>query len=594
MLPTASLSLSDILSGPFILDVPVYQRPYSWAREQAEQLFDDLTETAGLGANSKADPGYFLGMILLMDKPGNTTQRISARMTPREYDIVDGQQRLVTLTTLFAVLRDLNANQGVSGQLAKRIEAITTVRQGVRMFRTSRPRIQLLPADREFFEKSILVPGSCLHSVDIDALPAPVRSLALVRDVLVSKLKELDAPQRERLFHYVTRNCYCNIIVSHDIDRAHRTFIVLNERGKKLQRNDILKADILGQLPPQNVEWAANVWDDVSLKLGSDFDALFAHLRAIYDHNRPQIVSGVRAVIQDAGGAENFMRTAFVPLSSAYSLIKSGGAGLPPSMQRHLASLNRLADGDWAPAAMLALKDWPASPAKAEKALAEIERLAHLLRLLSMGAGKRSRRLASLTEVIRSGDALDESSPAVQLSREEVRSIAFHLNDLHSRDSKACKTLLLRLSEEIDSHFPISADDYTIEHILPQRPPGTSLWRRWFPSSEERARLAGSLGNLTLITQKQNERAKNASFLAKKKIYETPEAERLLLPITADIMGNDEWHPVDIVAREEKLIKIIETIWRIDLNWSRKVPVTQQSPEPEKAEDGVADQLSPN
>lgn len=592
MLPTASLTVADLLSGPFILDVPVYQRPYSWGREHAEQILEDLTEAAGLGSTAEPDPGYFLGMILLMDKPGNTTQRISVKMSAREYDIVDGQQRLVTLTTIFSILRDLDRDG--AGQLAKRAQAITTALLGMRMFRTSRARIGLSPADKDFFEKSILEPGSCLLAVDIDAVAPSVKALALVRDILVVKLKELNAAQRGKLFDYIANNCYCNIIISHDIDRAHRTFVVLNERGKKLQPNDILKADILSRLPPQSVAWAGTVWDDVSTKLGDDFEAFFAHLRAIFGHNRPQIVSGVRAVIQDAGGAENFMRTAFVPLSEAYNLIKSGGPGLPPSLQRLLKSLNRLADGDWAPAAMVALKDWPASPANAERSLREIERLAHLLRLLCMGAGKRARRLAIVTEAIRNGEALNESSPAVQLSREEIRNIAFHLNDLHSRDSKACKMLLLRLSEELDDGIPVSVEDYTIEHVLPQRPSATSVWRRWFPSSEDRARLADSLGNLALITQKQNERAKNASFFEKKKIYELPEAGKPVLPITADIIGNHEWHPVDIIAREEKLIGMIETIWRIDLNWVRRALPPAQPPDLEKQESQATGQPSAN
>ena len=49
--PTASLSISELLSGPYLLNIPVYQRPYSWGREQAEQLLDDVIEASGLGSN---------------------------------------------------------------------------------------------------------------------------------------------------------------------------------------------------------------------------------------------------------------------------------------------------------------------------------------------------------------------------------------------------------------------------------------------------------------------------------------------------------------------------------------------------------------
>ena len=70
--------------------VPDYQRPYSWEDEQIEQLWDDL-----YSAMQSGDESYFLGpMILIRTKDGY-------------FEVVDGQQRLTTLTILFCVLRDL-------------------------------------------------------------------------------------------------------------------------------------------------------------------------------------------------------------------------------------------------------------------------------------------------------------------------------------------------------------------------------------------------------------------------------------------------------------------------------------------------------
>lgn len=108
VLTTASLKLADLLSGPFLLNIPPYQRPYSWGNKQVQQLLDDLVEAAGLGSSDTVDDVYFLGNILLMDVNGTVTKRISAKMSAREFDVVDGQQRLVTLLTLFCLLRDLD------------------------------------------------------------------------------------------------------------------------------------------------------------------------------------------------------------------------------------------------------------------------------------------------------------------------------------------------------------------------------------------------------------------------------------------------------------------------------------------------------
>jgi Protein of unknown function DUF262/Protein of unknown function (DUF1524) len=588
VLPTASLTIAGLLAGPYLLNVPVYQRPYSWGRDQAEQLLEDFLEAVGLGVNLEAEQDYFLGNILLMDAPGNVTARITPKMTVREFDVVDGQQRIVTLLTLFAVLRDLEGN--TKKPIGRRVQSIISAQQGAPFFRTERLRLHLTSRDRPVFEKHVLDPGSTLESPVSDQLSPSETAIIAVRDLFVRELRELGEGERESLFEFVADRGYITLTISHDIDRAHRTFVVLNERGKKLQRNDILKADLLSRLSASNTSWGVKTWDDISEQLGADFEPFFAHLRTIYGQVRPQIVSGVRAIIRDVGGAELFLKTVFLPLAKSYALIRSGGDGtLPPQMTRHLTYLNRLDDGDWAPAAMLALKDWQSDPAAAERSLAEIERLAYLMRVLCMGSGKRVRRFSDVISALRSGSKLSAASPAFQLSREEVRNIAFHLRDLHKRSARACKLVLMRLNDEIDGTVSdVIPDHYTIEHVLPQRPAPTSEWRRWFPVAEERGKLVESLGNLALITQKQNDRARNASFEAKKKIYTAVEPGAPLLAVTRDILDVPEWHPLAVLDREEQLMQMIERVWRIDLALARPGPRTIPMPQADLAEQASA------
>ena len=582
MQPTASLTISELLSGPLLFNVPVYQRPFSWGRDQAEQLLDDLLEAAGLGLSSDPEPDYFLGTILLMDMPGVETPRIHLKMPVREFDVVDGQQRLVTLLTAFSVLRDLEVNK--PKPVSKRVQAIILAQQGTRFFRTERFRLHVASQERAFFEKHVLQAGSTLLKPVADKLALPEAAILAVRDYLVTALKEYSDEARAALFDFVTLRCHAVVIISHDIDRAHRMFVVLNERGKKLQRNDILKADLLSRMTEIDSRWALGQWDDVSARLGEDFESLFAHIRVIYGYSRPQIVSGIRAVVRESGGAEPFFRDAFLPLARAYELVRSNGTGvLPPEMTRQLVYLNRLPDGDWAPAAMVALKDWEADPQRAAKLLGEIDRLAHLMRLLCIGTTKRVRRFADLTAAIRTREAVAAGHPAVQLTREELRNLAFHLKDLHKRNPKACKLLLLRLSDEIGGALnPVNPENYTIEHVLPQRPSATSEWRKWFPSAEERGQCVDSLGNLVLISQKQNDKARNASLDAKKQIYASDQDSVPILPITQAVTECVEWRRQEIVLREEQLFTIIENIWRVELAGSnpqnRSTLVTAASP----------------
>ena len=566
VLPTASLLVSDIFSGPYLLNVPVYQRPYSWRWEEAGQLLEDLCEAAGLDAAQEADESYFLSTILLMDSPGTTTEKLSPKMSPREFDIVDGQQRLVTLMTLFAVLRDLENN--VKSPLSKRVQGMILAQQGSRFFPKVRFRLQLASRDRAYFERYILQPGSTLETPSIDDNPQTFESaLSGVRVRFIEELKGLSADDRVRLFTYVADRCHMVTIVSHDIDGAYRSFVRLNERGMRLQRNDILKADVLSQLPLDKIAWAADLWDHTSDRLGVDFDGFFSHVRAIYGQTRPQIVTGVRAVVSDQGGPENFLTKAFLPLAGAYAAIRNESGSLPPELGRYLTYLNRMPDGDWAPAAMLALRDWQDDVEGATRHLSQIDRLAHLLRLLCLGNNKRVRRLGVVVDALRKEGALPQDHPAFQLTREEVRNIGFHLKDLHRRNPKVCKLLLLRLSDEISGTVAnVDPQDYTIEHVLPQNFSATSEWRRWIPVAEERNACTESIGNLVLISQKQNDKARNGAFASKKAVYAQTDPKVPLLAITRDVLYAAEWRRFDIEAREERLQALLQKIWRIDFS----------------------------
>jgi uncharacterized protein with ParB-like and HNH nuclease domain len=92
----AEYPLAKIYSNDFLFSVPLYQRPYAWTTEHAGELLDDLLTFMGDSADPIEDLNpYFLGSVVLIKGDGP------------EAEIVDGQQRLTTLTILLAVLRHL-------------------------------------------------------------------------------------------------------------------------------------------------------------------------------------------------------------------------------------------------------------------------------------------------------------------------------------------------------------------------------------------------------------------------------------------------------------------------------------------------------
>src|ERR1700704_5554671 len=89
------MRLAPLLGGPKQYVVPYFQRTYSWRRHQWNTLFDDILELYELGsANS-----HFLGSVVLLAERGSAS--------PVEPTLlIDGQQRLVTLSLFLAAIRD--------------------------------------------------------------------------------------------------------------------------------------------------------------------------------------------------------------------------------------------------------------------------------------------------------------------------------------------------------------------------------------------------------------------------------------------------------------------------------------------------------
>ncbi|MGL2400795.1 DUF262 domain-containing protein, partial [Helicobacter pylori] len=78
--------------------IPIYQRLYSWKKEQCEQLWDDIIK---IGGNDKMN-GHFIGSILYVQVDATHSSPLL---------IIDGQQRLTTITLLFIALRNHSSDE---------------------------------------------------------------------------------------------------------------------------------------------------------------------------------------------------------------------------------------------------------------------------------------------------------------------------------------------------------------------------------------------------------------------------------------------------------------------------------------------------
>ncbi|MGE0765597.1 MAG: DUF262 domain-containing protein [Hyphomicrobiaceae bacterium] len=563
------MTIGEMLGGRLRLRVPGYQRPYAWTVRQAAQLLDDvllaIDDCPAEAIGDKAGNDYFLGAIVLME-----TERSSgsgrAGAPDATHEIIDGLQRLATVTILLAVLRDMAEDDDIDAAVAaaRCLSDPDSPAHGgddVRDFL----RLRLAGGTHRFFYEYIQQPGASSAMPADDDLPAPETRLLEVREHLMASLIGESRERRRQLLQFLLENCHFAVISARTLDRAHHLFAVLNDRGLPLARGDILKAQILGDVPADRRGRLNDRWRDFEHALGGSFEELFSHLRTIEGRSRARILDEIRMLVDRNGNAEKFVEGTLFPYADILSSIRqASGTAMPPSLSVPLRYLGWLGNHDWVPPLMLYWRAVDGDPGRLVPFLARLERLAYGLRLLGTGSDKRATRYRAVLDAIRTARLDGDAAGPLELTRDEQRLIAFNLRTLHARSQLACKLVLLRLNDLLAGHPQgLDPEDFTVEHVLPQKPGRSSQWYEWFPKADERERCTQSIGNLILVSRDENKQARNSDFASKLKIYFGPDAARQPL-ITRDIEPAAEWRPEDIKRREDRLTAILNAHWRLN------------------------------
>ena len=561
---TETFTLAELLSDPRVLQIPDYQRPYSWTTREAGQLLDDLLIALDEPPSPDApDAGYFLGTVLLMQPADAAGGTKPAAASVRPADIVDGQQRLVTLTILLAVLRDLAEDRGVTlnGVVAPLLWSGSGGPSALR------PRITLRGREGQFLRSHVQEAGASAIMPGDDELTPGEQRILLAREHLAEELVGLSGEQLRHFARYLAESCHFAVITTRTVDRAHRIFTVLNDRGRPLARNDILKAHILGAIRPEHRERHREAWDGIEQRLGGAFEELFSHIRTIEGRTRARVISGIADLVEASGGPESFCNDVLEPYAAIFEALRTPrrpGPGPQSANERHLAYLGWLGSADWMPAAMLYGRNCGGDQVRLEGFLRRLDRLAYCLRLLGIGADKRLARFNAVLSAIRQEKVLNGPESPLELTRDELRNIQYNLRNLHARSQLTCKLVLLRLNDELAGR-PLGLDPaaFTVEHVLPQKPGRTSQWRKWFPAADEREACTQSLGNLVLVTRAENDRARNMELPRKLDVYFGGGSSGAL-DITRELEGITEWRGPQIFAREERLLAMVHKLWGIE------------------------------
>lgn len=545
--------ICKIFCDDYLFVIPSYQRPYSWTTEQTSELIIDLQDyIKGQTDDIETLNPYFLGSIVLVkgDKP--------------HAEVIDGQQRLTTLTILFSVLRELIEESDIKREITKYLG-----QKGSKLLKTTDNfRISLRERDKNFFQDYIQDESGFnnLRNLNSD-LPDSHVNIKENALYLYNHLKNEEQEELFRLASFVLLNCYLVVVATPDIDSAYRIFSVMNDRGLDLSATDILKSSIIGKVPDSEKEAYTEKWEYIEENIGRDsFSELFSHVRMIFRKAKPQgtLVKEFEAHVKPGDNPKDFIDSVLVPYSEAYTdIIGENFASqmLAEKINEKLKWLNRIDNSDWIPPAILYLSENKNYPEKIYDFLNKLERLASCIMIFRGNINYRISRFSELSKWITAGkDPLLGNSP-IHLTDDEKDKTLLSLKGNVYETTRIRLTILLRLDSLLsDGSAKYNHKVVTVEHVLPQNPKDGSKWKEWIPDEEIRKGLVHKLGNLALLSRSKNSSASNYDFDKKKNSYFKVNGVSPF-PITTDVINHNEWTEEIINNRQTTFVNKLAAEW---------------------------------
>lgn len=544
------LVVKEIFCDNFLFTIPNYQRPYSWEEEHCTQLLDDLHTFAFKNEDFNDLPPYFLGSAVIIKK-----------QNVKNAQIVDGQQRLTTLTILLSCLRHAINEKDHKDTISDFIYQKENKLKGT----SPTFRLQTRQRDQKFFNKLIQSEKGLSDYFEnpeeiILENDSQKQMLANAKALLLEfERKKYSQEYLELLATYIIQKCVIVIVISTDEEMAFRIFNVLNDRGKDLTIADILKSEILEKIPQEDQSEYTQKWEDCEGKLGVDnFKDLFSHLRAIFAKKKAEksVLSEIRDYVNPAENPKNFIDNILNPFTNAYlNILKHDYKATlyADEINKQFQNLKRIAHTDWIPSAISFLARHQNAPNKVKDFMLQLEKITLGMEAMKSSLNERLERYAKINIKIEEKADLYSAGSEFILQNKDREYIISTLSSPDLYGKRLVKPILAKIEEQMnDGSVSINFGNLSIEHILPQTPIN-NYWTSRF-TTDDKLKLTNNLGNLSLITVRKNSQAKNYDFSRKVSVYFQADGRASNLAMVNDLINFDNWAPENIRTRNRELL----------------------------------------
>ncbi len=562
LLNTSTATFLELIGNGRVYRVPPYQRDYAWTEEQWEDLWSDLQ-----GLAESPDASHYMGALV-----------IEAR-SDREFSVIDGQQRIATLSVLtLAVIQRLQALADAGHDAEANRERARALRQRfigekdpASLVETS--KLSLNDTDNAFYQ-DYLVQLRRPHNPR--ALP---KSNRLLLDCFNWFLKRLESDSSDdgdgvRLAQLVAETAgrqlmFIRITVDDEVN-AYTVFETLNARGLELSATDLLKNYLFSRFQTStDLHALQRRWQRLMATVRQERfpEFLRYHLQCelprvrsqrLFKLVRDRVKTGTDALgLLDALESRAELFAALFDPQHAYWIDRRDSAP-------HIKVLNLLGVKQMTPLVFAAWETLDAPD------FARVLKLLTVLLLRYSAVCKLNTNGLELVfhEVARGLLERRLQTPAQVFSALRsvyVDDIRFEQDfarlapDPAGQGKRLLRYLLARLEEDASGRpCDPDIDPGSIEHILPENP--GEAWEACFPR-EQWDRSIERLGNLTWLEPTINRNIGNATIVEKLVAYR---GSRYALTHTLPDAVGEDWSPAKLDARQLRLAQRAVHIWRAD------------------------------
>lgn len=559
-------NIKDILSGGYYL-IPRFQRPFSWEKDQITEFWEDLT--------SEEETDYFIGSFVVY------------KIDDDKFGIVDGQQRLTTITMILCALRNAFASEGFEDlakgihELVERVN-INFEQEYVLQSETSYPYLQdyiqkfgqpetpdAIKEEEKLLKAAYAIINSYVSEIITSVERDPSVSDENKKKVVREKLIQIRAKTLGLKAIHITLD---------NEDDAYVIFETLNTRGKNLDISDLLKNHLVKLIRPANVnvDLTKDKWGEVVKKIGSlenvkADEFLYHHWLSRYEKYVPKkrLFKSIRRQVK-SGNAKEYLDGLYKDAEIYATIIK------PASVQWNrndfpirdsLNALNLFRVKQQIPMVLTVMREYKAGNLRFKQTrdiLQAIEKFhfifsavtsqrssggisgMHATHAIKLTEAKNQEQRENVLESLR--DAMKKRLPNYEEFEANFHEIRH--SDEYDERKPFVQYVLAKLDEYHTKDVSIDYGKMTFEHVSsqnPKHPTGVS------------PEFIAEIGNLLYVSQTLNDELKNKDFPEKKKILSKAKVWQDDILLNANSWGENE-----IRTRSKKLAELAyKKVWKI-------------------------------